>query len=130
MLAAIHEHKKTTIIIISGVLLIILSSFACVKKADAYTVFDSSAATYSYDSTRNTDYADNIVKVTFADTFLGYGAETIEDYTGARYFKDPTDKNSGYLVLPTRYSMDSLVGINDDLLNEYAFLSYAGIILK
>lgn len=126
----VYSRRKAAIVIIGGALLVILVLFMFGKKTDAYAVFDSNAATYSYDSIRRADYADNVVRITFTEPFMGYGPETIEDYTGAKYFRDPSDENSGYLVLPTRYSMESLVSINDDLLNEYGFLSYAGIILK
>lgn len=124
-------NKNRQIIVFAIVVIIAAigwSAFAGEKKITAYAAYDSETETCSYDEPSKTRYVNNAVKITFDDPLSIFGPETVEEYAGAKFFRDPADDKSGYLVFPSQYSLDGLVDINDRLLNEYGYLSYAGVI--
>lgn len=127
-----QKMKKYQIVVVLAAMFLLLtvSVYGDNRKYDSYTQYDDSTATVSYDSAKKKNYVNNAVKIAFAEPFSVYGAEEVEGYSGAKFYKDPANDNGGYLVFPGSYTIDVLVDINDSLLNEYPFLTYAGIIIK
>lgn len=117
--------------VIIGVVLFVLC-FALMR-ADAvgeYAVYDQTSPSISYDRESRKSYVNNVIRVTFEPLRIGGGGEDLSDYVGGEYFRDPQDKNIGFIVLPSAYTMAELTNICDDILAQYGWVSYAGYILK